>query len=142
MCPLFQRSCSFALISLAVGCQATEATDVSTSNSSIPMSSLIASQNASYGVPAGAGDVSFTSFAAMAAVQWSGLSELQLSDWFQIWTTMLSDSEGLSHNYVDPSGATVDLFALSPKDGYCVAFAMHMDGGAGHACVNGFMKSL
>ena len=133
---------AIALISLSVGCQASQAADVSASDSDVPMSSLIASQNASYGVPAGAGDVGFTSFASMAAVQWSGLSELQLSDWFQIWTTMLSDSEGLSHNFVDSSGATVDLFALSPKDGFCVAFAMHMDGGAGHACVSGFLKSL
>ena len=127
---------SFASLALfLVACQCP-------STSEAPMASMVASQSAGYAVPAGAGDVAFTTSASMAAVVWSQLTERQLADWHQIWTMAQRKVAPPIQCYTDASGTTVDLFSASPRDGFCVAFAQDSAGDLRDAGISGFLRSL
>lgn len=106
------------------------------------MASMLASQSAGYAVPAGAGDVAFTTSAAMGAVVWSQLTESQLAEWHQIWTATLTNPGRMTHCFKDSTGATVDLFEVSPLDGFCVAFALRAAAELKDPWITGFLRQL
>jgi hypothetical protein len=106
------------------------------------MASLIASQSTGYAVPAGAGDVSFTASKSLGAFAWSSLNETQLGDWANIWNLAKDDANCPIQTYTETSGASVDLFQLSPRAGFCVAFALREGGTLNDPGISACLLSL
>ena len=109
------------------------------------LAALRASQATAYGVP-DIGDVGLTVRTSLAATKWSRLTDDQLLAWARIWSAVRAQDERpfVGYEIADADGSRVrlNLFDQSPRDGFCVAWALAPGDGEAPARVRSFLSGL
>ena len=112
---------------------------------STTLAALGASQATGYGVP-DIGDVGLTVVISLAATKWSRLTDDQLLAWASIWSAVRADDDrpfvGYEITDADESRSRLNLFDQSPRDGFCVAWALALGDGEVPVRVRSFLDGL